>query len=171
MRRTVALAVFAALGLVLALVVEPPRRLTGRERARGPRAVRMSAAAVRRVELRTENVRLAAERSGSAWLVDGSAASPMLADALDALVSDLTMLRAVDAFRAPDATAFGLDPPAATIVLGRDGDAERLDLGSLNTVGSTVYARRHGHGRVFQLGVYVVELVRRVLAAHAAAAA
>jgi hypothetical protein len=43
---------------------------------------------------------------------------------------------------------------------------QRLELGALNTAGSTVYARREGHRRVLQLGVYLLELVRRVVDAR-----
>jgi hypothetical protein len=39
---------------------------------------------------------------------------------------------------------------------------QRLALGTLNAGGSTVYARRAGHARVLQLGVYLLEVVRRV---------
>jgi Domain of unknown function (DUF4340) len=170
MRRTVVLAAFAALAVALVALVEPPRRRTGSELARGPRALRVVPARVRQVELVAGTRRVLADRLDDGWQVAGVSATPAMRDALDALVDELTSLRAVDAFRPGALAAYGLDPPSATIaVTSADGTA-RLALGSLNTVGSAVYARRDEHGRVLQVGVYLLDVVRRVLEAPDGAA-
>jgi hypothetical protein len=163
MRRTLGLAVFVIVAAVLAATVEPPRRLTGPERVRGPRAIRAHARDIQRLELDVAGRRLAAERAaGGGWRLDAGMASPSLAEALDALTAELAGLRAVDAFRADDTKPLGLDPPAATIAVTTARGVQRLAFGAMNAVGSTVYARREGHGRVLQVGVYVVELIRRI---------
>jgi hypothetical protein len=129
----------------------------------GPRVVAARADDVRRLQLDVAGRRLAVDRvAGGGWRLDAGLASPKLAEAIDALVTELTGLRAVDAFVAGDAKSLGLDPPGATIALATSRGVERLAFGDFNTVGSTVYARREGHERVLQVGVYVVELVRRI---------
>ena len=170
MRRTLALAVFAAVGVALALWTAPsgPAR---RPMIHGPRAFTVTADAVRRVEVDLGSRRVVADRVPDGWRVDASVASPALRDALDALVQELSGLRAIDAFRSTgDLAALGLAPPEGTIALTTARGTQRLELGALNTVGSTFYARREGHGRVLQLGVYLMEIVRRVVAARDAAA-
>lgn len=170
MRRTLALAVFAAVGIGLALLTAPPGR-TRRPMIHGPRAFTLTADAVRRVEVDLGSRRVVAERAAEGWRVDASTASPALREALDALVQELAGLRAVDAFRASgDLAAVGLAPPEGTIALTTARGTQRLELGALNAAGSTFYARREGHGRVLQLGVYLMEIVRRVVAARDAAA-
>ena len=170
MRRTIALAAFAAVGIALAVLTAP----SGRTRPRmihGPRAFAVTMDAVRRVEVDLGSRRVVAERVPDGWRVDASIASPALRDALDALVRELAGLRAVDAFRASgDLAALGLSPPEGTIALTTARGTQRLELGALNTAGSTFYARREGHRRVLQLGVYLMEIVRRVVAARDAAA-
>jgi hypothetical protein len=170
MRRTIVLGAFVAIGVVLVLVVEPPRRLTGRELARGPRAVRVSTRTVRAVDVSVATRRLVADRGDGGWRLGGTPVSRALGEALDALVDELEVLRAVDAFRATSLAPFGLDPPAGSIVVTTSHGVERLDLGTLNAAGSTCYARREGHPRVLQLGVYLLEVVRRVLDARDAGA-
>jgi hypothetical protein len=163
MRRTLVLAAFVAIAALLAATVEPPRRLTGIERVRGPRALRARPGDVRRLVLDVAGRRRAAERTATGgWRLDAGPASPAFGEALDALANELAGLRAVDAFRADDLKPLGLDPPAATIAVTTPRGVQRLAFGSANTAGSTVYARRDGHGRVLQVGVYVVELVRRI---------
>ena len=163
MRRTLVLAAFVAIAALLAATVEPPRRLSGPESVHGPRAIRVRARDVRRIDLDVAGRRLGAERvPGGGWRLDAGLASPALAQALDALVTELAGLRAVDAFRGVDAKSLGLDPAEATIAVTTSRGVQRLAFGNLNAVGSTVYARREDHGRVLQVGVYVVELVRRI---------
>jgi hypothetical protein len=166
MRRTLALLGLVLLGLALVAVIEPPRRLTGLERSRGPRPFRASARAIRRIDLEGGGRRLAAERTRAGWRVEGTTASPPLRDALDALADELAGLRAVDAFRPTSLAALGLDPPEGAIVVTTARGAQRLTMGGLNAAGSTVYAKRGGHDRVLQLGVYLVEVVRRVFEAR-----
>jgi hypothetical protein len=162
MRRTLILAAFVAVAALLAATVEAPKRLSGPETVRGPRAIRARARDVQRLELDVAGRRLAAEPAAGGWRLDAGPASPALAEALDALVTELVGLRAVDAFGGTELKPLGLDPPAATIAVTTSRGVQRLAFGSLNAVGSTVYARREGHGRVLQVGVYVVELVRRI---------
>jgi hypothetical protein len=170
MRRTIALAVFAALGVALALLTAPAGR-TRRPMMHGPRAFTLTADAVRRVEVDLGSRRVVADRVPDGWRVDASIASPALREALDALLKELAGLRAVDAFRpSGDLGALGLSPPEGTIALTTARGTQRLELGALNAVGSTFYARREGHRRVLQLGVYLMEIVRRVVSARDAAA-
>ena len=166
MRRTVSLAAFAAFGLALVMITEPPPRRTARELLRGPRPFRISASTVRRIEVTIANRHLGADRTGDGWRTDAVPATPALRDALDALVNELASLRAVDAFRPSSLAEIDLDPPTGTIVVTTPRGTQRLELGALNTGGSTFYARRDGHGRVLQLGVYLLELVRRVFDAR-----
>ena len=170
MRRTLALAVFAAVGVALAVLTAPPGG-TRRPMIHGPRAFNVTADAVRRVEVDLGSRRVVADRVADGWRVDASVASPALRDALDALVKELAGLHAVDAFRSSgDLAALGLAPPEGTIALTTARGTQRLELGALNAVGSTFYARREGHRRVLQLGVYLMEIVRRVVGARDAAA-
>jgi hypothetical protein len=163
MRRTLVLAAFVAIAALLAATVEPPRRLSGPDRVRGPRVIRAQSRDVQRLELDVAGRRLGAERAAAGgWRLDAGLASPALGEALDALTTELVGLRAVDAFRGDDVKSLGLDPPAATIAVTTSRGVQRLAFGSSNAAGSTVYARREGHRRVLQVGVYVVELVRRI---------
>ena len=166
MRRTLLLSTFAAVGVALVVITTPPPRRTGRELVHGPRPFHISAERVQRIEVDAATRRVMAERAGAAWRVDAALASPALQAALDSLVDELAGLRAVDAFRPTDLTALGLDPPALTIVVTTARGTQRLEVGSLNAAGSTFYARRDGHARVLQLGVYVLELIRRVVDAR-----
>ena len=171
MRRTVVLGAFAAIGLVLVVLTTPPQRRTPAELVRGPRPFIVAGEIIGRVEVDVGSRRVVAERVADGWRVDAAAARPVLRDALDALVHELVGLRAVDAFRPSDLEALGLAPPAGTIALSTPRGVQRLEIGALNAAGSTFYARREGHARVLQIGVYVLELVRRVVEARDAAAA
>jgi hypothetical protein len=166
MRRTVVLTVFAVAGLVLVTLTTPPPPKTGAESVRGARAFLVSADAVTRVEVDVGTRRVVADRVAGGWKVDAAPARPQLGDALDALVQELAGLRAVDAFRPSNPDALGLAPPAGSITVATARGVQRLDIGALNAAGSTFYARRDGHERVLQLGVYLLELVRRVVDAR-----
>jgi hypothetical protein len=166
MRRTLApLAVFAAVGIGLALLTAP----SGHAPVIRPR-VHGHGDAVRRV--RSISARAASSRARArGWRVDASPASPARARRSTRARAGLAGLHAVDAFRASgDLAALGLAPPEGTIALTTARGTQRLALGALNAAGSTFYARREGHGRVLQLGVYLMEIVRRVVAARDAAA-
>jgi len=171
MGRTGWLVMLVVIGLGLLLWIEPPHRKTGAELARGPRALRIVPGRVTALELRVGVRRTTAARGPTGWTVDGRAAAPLVASALDDLVAALAGLRAVDAFRTPDFAAFGLDPPAATITVTSSDGVRRLALGKLNATGATVYARRDDHPRVLRLGVYLLSVLERVLSHDGAAAA
>jgi hypothetical protein len=160
-RWLVALVVVA---FALALWIEPQRRQTPAELARGPRAMRIVPGDVERVEVRRGPERVEATRAPIGWTIDGRAAPPMKAQAVDDLVQLLSTVRAVDAFRAEDLATFGLEPPSATIVVTTGAGERRLAIGVLNTTGATVYARCDDHPRVLRLGVYLLSVVERVLA-------
>lgn len=162
MRRTLVLAAFVAAGLGLVLAIPQERRRTGAELVRGARPFRVAVDEVRRVEVTIASLSFVAERTGDAWRLDGAPASPSARDAIEALVREIANVRAIDAFRPSSLAEFGLDPPRGTIVVTTARGVQRLALGSLNAAGSAVYARRGGHGRVLQLGVYLIEVVRRV---------
>lgn len=163
MRRTLALAGFVVVGLMLVLAIEPPHRPTGAELERGPRIFRTSTHGIRRIEVTLGERHFAAARARDGWTLDGGPAPARARDALDALARELATTRAVDAFRAESFPAYGLEPPTGTLVVTTPRDAQRLALGTLNSAGSAFYARRDGQGRVMQVGVYLLETVQRVL--------
>jgi len=162
-RRTLGLAVLAALGAVLVLLVRPPTRPTGRAAVRGHRVVRVPAAAVVRVELAHAGETLRARRIPGGWEVDGRPAAPGVVDALADLVGLLTSLRAIDVFRARDGATYGLDRPRSQIVVATPRRTVALDLGDPNSAGSAFYARRAGDPRVLLLGTTVASALERVL--------
>jgi hypothetical protein len=171
MRRTLVLAALVAVGLVLVATIKAPRRPTSRELVRGPRPFHVTATAIRRIEIVVAGQHLVAERGDAGgWRLGGVVASDRVRDALDALAHEVAELRAVDAFRPSSLAALGLDPPAGWIAITTVRGTERLDLGVVNPAGSSVYARRDGHARVLQLGVYLLEVVRRLAGAAEAAA-
>jgi hypothetical protein len=133
---------------------------------RGPRPFLVAGETIARIEVDVRSRRVVADREADGWRVDAVPARPPLRDALDALANELVGLRAIDAFRPSDLAALGLAPPAGTITVSTSRGVQRLELGGLNAAGSAFYARRDGHGRVLQVGVYVLELVRRVVDAR-----
>lgn len=163
MRRTLALAALAAVGVVLVLLVRAPVRRTGLGAVRGHRVVRVPAAAVVRVELAYAGETLRARRTNGGWEVDGRPAGPGVTDALADLIHMLTTLRAIDVFRPPDRATYGLDRPRSHIVIATARRAVTLDLGEVNAAGSAVYARRTGDPRVLLLGTTVASAMERVL--------
>ena len=163
MRRTLVLLALAALGVALVTTIEAPRRPTARELVHGARPLRTTARAMRRIEVRIGSRHVVAVRAADgSWQRDGAAPDPRFAAAVDALAHELEDARAIDAFRTANPAALGLDPPAGSIGITTARGPERLDLGSLNTAGSTVYARRAGHRRALQLGVYLLQVAQRV---------
>jgi hypothetical protein len=162
MRRTLVLAAFVVLGLGLVWMIEPPRRRSGPELVRGPRPFRIGVGDIQRIEVTMGSRSFVAERVEDGWRLDGTPPSAAGHDAIATLADELVRLRALDAFRPSSFTEFGLDPPRGTIAVTSRRGVQRLALGSLNAAGSAVYARRAGHARVLQLGVYLLEVVRRV---------
>ena len=154
------LVVLAAAALLF--VVEAPRRQTGLESVRGPRVLRVRPDRVRRVELVGGAGQLTAVRTTSGWEVDGRPADEPTVEALDALVTTLAGLRALDAFRPGDRTALGLDPPAATLAVFTDRRERRLALGTPNAAGNGLYVERLGHPRVFVVGTGMLSAIDRV---------
>ena len=118
--------------------------------------------AVRRVELVGGAGQLTAVRTTSGWEVDGRPADEPTVEALDALVTTLAGLRALDAFRPGDRTALGLDPPAATLAVFTDRRERRLALGTPNAAGNGLYVERLGHPRVFVVGTGMLSAIDRV---------
>jgi hypothetical protein len=161
-RRTLVLLAFVLLGLGLVWMVEPPRRRSGPETVRGPRPFRIGPGDIQRIEVTMGSRSFVAERVADGWRLDGAPPSAAGHDAIATLADELARLRAIDAFRPSSFEGFGLDPPRGTIVVTTPRGVQRLALGTLNAGGSAVYARRAGHARVLQLGVYLLEVVRRV---------
>ena len=162
MRRTLLLLLLVLGAAALVLVVAPPHRQSGPESVRGPRVLRVPAAAVREIALRGATRELVAVRAPGGWRLDGRPATAGQREALDALVETLVGLRAVDAFRPGDRTALGLDPPAATIAVQTDRRTRMLRLGAPNAGGSALYAEREGHPRVFLVGAGLLSAIDRV---------
>jgi len=129
---------------------------------RGPRPFRIGPGDVQRIEVTMGGRSFVVERVADGWRLDGTPPSAAGHDAITTLADELARLRAVDAFRATSFEEFGLDPPRGTIVVTTPRGVQHLALGTLNAGGSTVYARRAGHARVLHLGVYFLEVVRRV---------
>jgi hypothetical protein len=163
LRRTVALAVFVLLGVVLVLAVRPPERRPVHRAARGHRVFDVKERAVRGLEVRLDERALRARRTPAGWAVDGVAASPRLAAALDDLVATLATLRAVDVFRPRDGARFGFDAPRGAVTVETRGRRRHVVLGASNAAGSTVYARRDRDPRVLQLGILLLSTLERVL--------
>jgi len=171
MRRTALLLVLVALGAVLVVLIEPPRRRTGAERSRGPHVFRTTAESVRRFDVALGDRRFSAERSPDGWQLDGRPASSRGADALDDLAKLAASLRAVDAFRPAEVASFGLEPPSGAVVVTTRAGTQRLVLGALNASGGTLYARRDRHRRVLQVGIYLLSALERVFGARESTAA
>jgi hypothetical protein len=151
-------------GLVLVLVVRPPRPRTGRDAVRGPRVFRIaSVQAVRELDVVVGGRRFVARPHGDGWAVDGRAVDAAAAGALADLRDHVVALRALDVFRPRDAASFGLDRPRVAITLRAAGRTRTVVLGDLNAVGSAVYARREGDPRVMLVGVLILSQLEHVL--------
>jgi hypothetical protein len=161
-RRTLVLAGLAAIGAVLVLVVPARKRLTGLERVRGTRVVRMLPQRVRSLDVVLASRRFVARRRNGRWRVDGRTPSAETAAALDDLVQTLTSLRATDAFRARGDATYGLDAPRGTIDIRGGRRTVRLTLGAPNAAASAIYARRRGDPRTLLVGTYLLSAIDRV---------
>jgi hypothetical protein len=161
-RRTLVLLALVAVGVLLAVVIEPPVRRTGKELARGPHVFRTSEKGIRRMEVSIGDRRFVGERVPNGWRLDGAPAGPRTSDALQSLAAYLAELRAVDAFRTRDFAGFGLDPPAGVIVVTTGRGTTRLAIGTTNASASAVYARRDDQPRVLQLGSYLLAAIEHV---------
>jgi hypothetical protein len=117
---------------------------------------------VRGVDVVLGERRFTARRAAGGWELDGEAASPHVAEALDDLVAALVALRAVDVFRSRDGGSYGLDRPRATVVLHTRRGIRRVVLGELNAAGSALYARRIGDPRVLLVGTLLLTEIERV---------
>ena len=162
MRRTLLLLLLVLGAAALVLVVEAPHRQSGPESVRGPRVLRVPAAAVREIALRGATRELVAVRTPDGWRLAGRPATAGQGEALDTLVETLVALRAIDAFRPGDRAALGLDPPAATIAVRTDRGTRTLRLGAPNAGGGALYAEREGHPRVFLVGTGLLSAIDRV---------
>jgi hypothetical protein len=159
-----------AIGGLLVVVVRPPAHPTGLEAARGHRVFGGTGRAVREVTVLWDGKTLRARRHAGGWQVDGGAAAPESASALDDLVETLARLRALDVFRPHDAASYGLDRPRGTVALRRGARVRRLLVGDANAAGSAFYARRETDGRpdarVLQIGSGLASTIERVLYAR-----
>ena len=162
MHRTLALAAVAALGLGLALSTRGPITLRGRDAARGHRLFNTEHRWVRGIEVELDGRHVGSRRTPRGWDVDGRPAAVHTAEALGDLLDTLLALRAVDVFRTPDPTAFGLGRPRGMITVVTGRGPRRLLVGGLNAAGSAFYARREGDPRVLQVGTLVLSEIERV---------
>ena len=150
------------LGVALLLVVRAPERRAGLYAVRGHRLFAIDRATVSGLEVTMGERHFAARLRAQGWELDGRDASPRQDDALNDLVETLVGLRAVDAFRGGEQTAFGLAPPRGTIDVLTERGRLRLLLGDPNAAGSTVYARRESDPRVFTVGALLLTEIERV---------
>jgi hypothetical protein len=148
---------------VLVLLVRAPERRTGREAVRGHRVFGVARHAIRGIDVVLGDRRFSARRTADGWHIDGHPASSATTDALQDLAEGLAGVRAVDTFRARDASSYGLDRPRATIDVVTPRGERHLLLGALNSSGSAVYARRAGDPRIVQVGAGLLSDVERVL--------
>jgi hypothetical protein len=150
-------------GALLVWLAPAPRRQTGIEALRGARLFEVEPPDVSEIDfrLRDDHVRLV--RRDGAWQVDGRPANAGETAAIDDLLALLTRLRAVDAFRSDDHSQFVFDPPQATITLTASNHDTALELGGFNSTGTTVYGRRAGDPRVFQIGTQILSSMQAVL--------
>ena len=150
------------LGAILVLAVRAPDRRPGKEAARGHRVFPVARHAVQGVDVTLGERRFTARRTAGAWELDGRAAPPHVAAALDDLVEALVGLRAVDVFRGRDAGSYGLDRPEGTITLHTPHRARQVVLGGLNAGGSAIYSQRIGDPRVLLVGTLLLTEIERV---------
>jgi len=155
------LAALVVLGIVLVAVVRRPERPRP-PGERGHRVFPVAADEVLGLDLALDERLLAARRAPGGWTIDGKPTTAATARALDDLVATLAGLRAVDVFRDRDGSAYGLDPPRATIAVVTDGASQRLDIGAANAANSAFYARRAGDPRMLQVGALLVTELERV---------
>jgi hypothetical protein len=160
LRRTLALAALVVVGVALVAVVRRPERARP-PGERGHRVFSVASDAIRGLDLALDDRRLTARRAPEGWTIDGSPTTAATARALDDLVATLAGLRAVDVFRDRDGSAYGLDPPRATITVVTDGASQHLDIGAANAASSAVYARRAGDPRMLQVGALLVTELER----------
>ena len=161
--RTLGLAVAAVAVALLVMVLQAPDRKTGASAVHGARLVRLPRHAVRRVEVTLEGRHFLAHWRGTGWEVDGRPPSAAANIAVNDLVETLVTLRAVDQFRGEVQVSFGLTPPRGTVVIASDQREVRLSLGAFSSAVTTLYARRAGDPRVFQIGTYLLSQIARVL--------
>lgn len=138
-------------------------RRTGRDAVRGHRVLAVGHHAVRGIDAVLEDRRFSARRSSDGWELDGRPASAASADALHDLLDALVGLRAIDTFRARDTSSYGLDRPGATIKVLTPRGPRHLVLGTMNSAGSAIYARRDGDPRIVQVSVLLLSDLERVL--------
>jgi hypothetical protein len=161
-RRTLALAVLVAVGVLLVLAVRPPPVPSGPQAVRGRRVLGLHRPHVRSVSVTLRGRRVSAERVGKGWAVGDRSVGGPAVEALDDLVETLVGLRAVDAFLPRDAASYGLDPPQGIVSVTTARGTRTLVLGGLNAAGSAVYARREGDPRVLQVGTALLSALERV---------
>jgi uncharacterized protein DUF4340 len=154
------------LGALLAVLVRAPVRPRGLFAVRGHRVFAVERSAVRGLEVVLDDRRLRAERTQRGWEIDGRATAAGATAALDDLLDTVVGLRAIDAFRSHDRAPYGLDRPRGTIELVTARGRRRLLLGSLNSAGSALYARREGDPRVLLVGTILLAEVERVFYAR-----
>jgi hypothetical protein len=155
------LAAAAGLAVLLALAVRapaPPLHV-----AHGTRLVRLSSAAhLQAVSIALGDKRVVLRRHDATWDVDGHPADAGMTDAANELTDLLVRLRALDAFRASNAAAFGLDPPRGSITVETAGGTQRLQIGALNAGGSAFYAQRGSEHRVLKVGTLLLSALDRI---------
>jgi Domain of unknown function (DUF4340) len=161
--RTLILGLLAVGAVLAAVLLRPPPPRTGLEAVSGARLVRASPRAITRLGLALDGRQITAVRVAGGWTSGSEPAAPPLAEALDELSKALASVRAVDQFRSSPQHAFGLDPPRGTIVVSTARRETHLDLGALNASATTLYVRRRGDPRIFQVGTYLLSQVGRVL--------
>ena len=161
MRRTAALLGLVLLGAVLVVLVRPPERPPP-PGERGHRIFRVSARAVRGIDVALGERSFSARRTAAGWTIDGKTAGTHTAEALEDLVTLLATLRAVDVFRHEDPSHFGLEQPSGTISLVTARGERRLTLGAPNLASTALYARRDGDPRLLQVGTMLISSLDRV---------
>jgi hypothetical protein len=142
--------------------VRAPEPQPASQARRGHRVFGLAHAAVRGLDVTLGTRSFSARRAGRGWELDGRAASPREAEALDDLLDALVGLRAVDVFRPREAASYGFDRPAATIEVHTPRGVRRLVLGGMNSAGSALYARRIADPRVLQVGTLLLTELERV---------
>jgi hypothetical protein len=150
-------------GAVLVWLTPAPRRQTGIAALTGARLFKVDAGGVSQLDFRLRDEDASFARRDGAWTADGTPATAGEAAAVDDLVALLVRLRAVDSFRTADLAQFAFDPPQATITLKASGRETVLQVGGFNSTGTTVYGRREGDPRVFQIGTQILSSMQAVL--------
>lgn len=170
-RFTLWLAVAAVAAAIFVFAIERPARL-GRARAAASRQLLpdFQPAAITTLRIQTTNLTVVLTRTNGLWEISGPQRHPAQAGIADTLlrrVSELqgrSILTTAELRSRPEATAdFGLNPPAATMVLEGPGRRTELLLGIRSLNGSQVHYQVSGIPGIYVADAALIDALPRDL--------